>query len=272
MQPEDYAEKNRAAWNQVAPIHRKYRRENLFEEVKSPSFNTLGAVEQRVLAEIGMAGKKVAQLCCNNGRELISMLKMGAAYGVGFDISDAFIQEACELAALGGVSCDFVRTDVLEISEQVHNSFDLVFVSIGALTWIADLEKFFGVCRQLLQPGGFLFIYEMHPFLDMMAAPDDPEYNREDELKIVFPYFSSQPWVSTDGLDYVGGTTYESVESVGFPHSLSEILSSIIKNTFVLTEYREYPHDISNAFKHLEKYQKIPLCYSLVARKGKNEH
>jgi 2-polyprenyl-3-methyl-5-hydroxy-6-metoxy-1,4-benzoquinol methylase len=268
MQPKDYAEKNRTAWNQAAPIHRKHRKENLLEEVKNPSFNTLGVVERRVLSEIGIVDKKVAQLCCNNGRELISMLKMGAAYGVGFDIADAFIQEALELAALAGVNCDFVRTDVLEIAAQYHNTFDLVFISIGALTWIADLEKFFEVCRQLLQPGGFLFVYEMHPFLDMMAAPDEPEYSAEDELKIVFPYFSSKPWVSTSGLDYVGGTTYASAESIAFPHSLSEILSSIIKNAFVLAEYREYPHDISNAFKHLEKYQKIPLCYSLVARRS----
>ena len=268
MQTDDYTEKNRAAWNQAAPVHRQQRKGNLFEEVQHPSFNTLGAVEQRVLAEIGILGKKVAQFCCNNGRELISMLKMGAAYGMGFDISDAFIDEARQLTDLAGVRCDFLRTDVLQIAAEYDASFDLVFISIGALTWLADLEKLFEVCRRLLQPGGYLFIYEMHPFLDMMATTDDPEYDPQDELKIAFPYFNTEPWVSTDGLDYYGGTTYDSVESIGFPHTLSEILTAILGSGLILTEYREYPHDISEVFKYLEKYQKIPMCYSLVARRG----
>ena len=64
------------------------------------------------------------------------MLNMGAAYGVGFDISDAFIEEARELAALAWVNCDFVPTDVLAIPEEYHARFDLVFISIGALTWL----------------------------------------------------------------------------------------------------------------------------------------
>ena len=271
MQSEDYREKNRAAWNQVAPIHRAHRKVDLHAAVQSPSFNILGEVEQQILAEIGIKDRKVAQLCCNNGRELLSMLNMGAAHGVGFDISDAFIEEARELAALAHANCEFVRADVLVIPEEYHARFDLVFISIGALTWFSDLERFFEVCRNLLLPGGMLFVYEMHPFLDMMAAPEDPEYSAEDELKVAFPYFSSEPWVNADGLDYVGGTTYESVESISFPHSLAEILSSIIKHGFVLTAFHEYPHDISEAFKHLERYQMIPMCYSLTARKTDDE-
>jgi SAM-dependent methyltransferase len=244
---------------------------DLHAAVQSPSFNILGEVEQKILAEIGIKDRRAAQLCCNNGRELISMLNMGAAYGVGFDISDAFIEEARELAKLARVNCDFVRTDVLAIPEEYHARFDLVFISIGALTWFSDLEPFFAVCRNLLLPGGTLFVYEMHPFLDMMAAPGDPEYSADDEFKLAFPYFSSEPWVSTDGLDYVGGTTYESLESISFAHSLAEILSSIINCGFVLSDFREYPHDISEVFKHLERYQMIPMCYSLIARRTEDE-
>ncbi len=266
MKPENYTEKNRAAWNQVAPIHRQHRKVNLHEAVKDPAYTALGEIEQRILSEIDLRDKKVAHLCCNNGRELLSILRMGAAYGVGFDISDAFIQEAQELAALAGIHCDFVRADVLEIPASFDKEFDLVVFTIGALTWIAELDKLFAVCRRLLKPGGTIFIYEMHPALDMMAGPDDPLYNPEDELKIVYPYFNDQPWVESSGLDYIGGTVYEGEESVCFPHNLTEIFTTLIQNNFVLVEFKEYPHDISAAFAHLEKYGKIPMCYSLVAR------
>jgi len=271
MPDDDYAEKNRAAWNQAAPVHRAHRKDALLQAVKSPSFNVLDQTAQRTLSTIGIEGCKVAQLCCNNGRELISLLKMGASSGVGFDISDAFIAEARQLAALAEVNCKFVRTNVLDIREAHHRRYDLVFISVGVLSWFADLDRFFAVCQRLLLPGGSLFIYEMHPFLDMLAAPDDPEYDIEDELKIAFPYFSTKPWVSVNGLDYVGGTTYESSEAISFPHTFSEIFTTILSNGFRITSFEEHPYGVSGAFKHLEKHQKIPMCYTLTARKKRNE-
>lgn len=267
MEHKEYSEKNRAAWNQVAPVHRKGRKIDLHTAVQDPAFNTLDEVALRVLGEIGIEGKHIAHLCCNNGRELISALRMGGGRSTGFDISDAFIEEARELAALAQVECEFVRTDVFEIPPEHDGRYDLVWFTIGAFTWIKDLDALFAVCRRLLKPGGVLFVYEMHPFLDMMAGLGDPEYCAEDELKIAFPYFSEQPWVSNEGLDYIGDTVYESSESVSFPHTLSEILGGVTNNGFVITGFREYPHDISEVFAHLEKYNKIPMCYTLVGKK-----
>ena len=267
MDNKDYREKNRAAWNQAAPVHRQQRSLDLHAAVRQPGFNVLDDVARRILGEIGVQGKRVAQLCCNNGRELISACNMGAAGGVGFDISDAFITEARELTALSGAPCEFERSDVLEIPDAYNGGFDLAWMTIGALTWIEDLGALFAVCSRLVKPGGILFLYEMHPVLDMLSTPEDEEYDPQDELKIVFPYFSHEPWVSSDGLDYIGKTTYESAESVCFPHSLSEIFTQVLRSGFRLRAFEEYAHDISAAFAHLEKYGKIPMCYTLVAEK-----
>ncbi len=268
MEINDYAEKNRAAWNEAAPYHQEHRKIDLHAAVKAADFNVLGEVEMQALEKIGLRGKNIAHLCCNNGVELISMLKLGAAHGTGFDISDAFIDEARKLAETGGVNCDFVRTNVLEIPETYDCTFDLVAFTIGALTWIADLPRLFAISRRLLNPGGHLFVYEMHPVLNLFAEPGEPGYDPNDELKIVYPYFNDQPWVSTDGLDYIGGTAYEGKVSIGFAHSLSDILSAVIGSGFILTGFKEYSYDISLAFARLEKYQKIPMCYLLTARAG----
>jgi len=242
---EDYAESNRRAWNQVAPIHQRARKIDLRQEVQGADFNDLEEVEKELLLQIGVQGKQVAQLCCNNGRELISIVRMGAQYGLGFDISDEVISEARELSELAGTNCDFIRTDVLDIGADNFDRFDLVFISIGALTWLHKLDRLFDIASGLLVPGGHLLIHEMHPFLDMLATKLDDEYDPENELKIAYSYFSQESWIDEQGLDYIGDTTYDSLPSISFPHTLSDIISAIIASGLSITHFREYPQDIS---------------------------
>jgi SAM-dependent methyltransferase len=268
MNAGDYAERNREAWNEVAPIHRKARGVDLRKEVRRDSFNALDDTVRQALERVGVAGRRVAHLCCNNGRELISIMKMGASSGVGFDISDRFIAEAQELATLSGAQCDFVRTNVLEIGRDYDETFDLLVITVGALCWIHDLDELFAVVGRLLCPGGHLVISELHPCTDMMALRSDAEYDADDELRIAFSYFRTEPWIDHDGLDYVGGTTYDGKSSISFPHTLSETISAIAANGLTILEFREYAHDIANSFAHLEKYGKLPLSYSLLARKS----
>lgn len=263
----DYAENNRAAWNEVAPIHRQQRQIDLRQAVQAPDFCWLTEVEQGLFRTIGLTGKRVAQLCCNNGRELISIMKMGAAAGVGFDIADEFIEEARELAQLANVPCEFVRTNIFDIPASYHGQFDIVYVSIGALTWIDDVARFFKKAADMLNDGGHVVMYEMHPMLDMMALPGDDNYNAQDELKIANSYFRTEPFVDENGLDYIGKTSYQGKAAYSFAHTLAAVLNALLVNRLALLHIREYPNDISATFQHLEKYQKLAMSYSVVARK-----
>src|SRR3546814_7266987 len=47
-------------------------------------------------------GKRVLQLCCNNGRELLSVLRMGAAKGVGVDLAAGNLAQGRRMAAVAG--------------------------------------------------------------------------------------------------------------------------------------------------------------------------
>ncbi|HKA55002.1 MAG TPA: class I SAM-dependent methyltransferase, partial [Candidatus Binatia bacterium] len=143
MERSRYTAANRLAWNEAAPIHRRQRFARLLADFRRPGYGCLDAVETAKLREIGLAGKAVAQLCCNNGQELLSIKNLGAGRCVGFDISDDFIAQARELAAAGGIACEFVRTDVYDIPPDYHGAFDLVYITIGALCWMPDLAPFF---------------------------------------------------------------------------------------------------------------------------------
>lgn len=263
----DYAERNREAWNQVMPIHQQGRKVNLQEAIQSPTFSDLSELEKTIFTRLSVQQKSVAQLCCNNGSELISVLKLGAARGVGFDIADEAIKEATRLGGLSKTNAHFVRTNVYDIDPSYFDQFDLIYITIGALCWFDDLDRFFAVVNHLLRANGHLFIYEAHPCLDLFALPGEEPYDGEQELKITYSYFKRDPFIDTNGLDYVGNTHYAAKPTYAFPHTLAEIFTGILQNGLTIREFQEYPHDISANFKHLEKYQKLPMCYTLIAQK-----
>ena len=172
MQPDDYIEANRRMWNETAEVHDRGYVNGLREQVQSPEFSTFDEVERRLLGEIGLEGKAVIQLACNNGRELISIKKSGAGRCVGVDVSDGFIAQAKELARLGAADVEFLRLSVYDLPPDLDGQFDLVYITIGALGWLPDLDSFFAIVSRLMRPSGQLFIYEMHPVLNMFN-PDN---------------------------------------------------------------------------------------------------
>lgn len=253
-------EANRAMWNATAEMHAKASLGRLLEAVRSPGFSTFDAVERRLFAEIGLGGKAVAQLSCNNGRELISCLKAGAARGVGFDISDAFIAQARQLAEATGVEAEFVRSNVYEIPAHYDQGFDLVYVSIGALGWLPDLEAFYGVVARLLRPGGWLFIYEMHPILFMF----EPESGLEPKRS----YFDERPDVVEEAPDYLDPSQRVAAVSYWFQHGLGAVIGGCLAAGLELRRFEEYPHDLSNTYAALERLEaRPPLSYALLAQK-----
>lgn len=265
-----YTDANRAAWNEATLIHQKARIEKNIDIKKAftqKGYSTLDEYETAKLKEIGLEGKRVAQLCCNNGRETLSLLNLGAESGVGFDISDEAIKEAKELAEISGLNCQFVRTDVYDIGEEYYDSFDLVYITIGAMAWLPDLYKFFTIVSKLLKKGGHLMIYEQHPFQYMLATEDDKEFDPKYPLNVVYSYFRTEPWVYNDGIDYIGGTSYKSSTTYDFTCKLTNVINSVIKNGIRLDEFTEYSHDISNEFEMQAKEQLLPLCYILIGVK-----
>lgn len=263
MDKRDYTAANRQAWNEAAPVHAGHNFEKLLKSFAQPGFSCLDKTETAILNEISVKDKAVAQLCCNNGRELLSIKNLGAGYCVGFDISDGFIDQARKLAEAGSIDCEFLRTDVYEIPETYTHKFDLVYITIGALTWLPDMVHFFGVVARILKPNGKVFIYEMHPVAEMFECCDE-----KDPLLVRYSYFQDKPFVAEDGLDYYGMTSYESSPSYSFTHKLSDILNGLLKNGFVIEAFDEYSHDISNLFKPIEELEiKIPLSYTLIAQR-----
>ena len=262
MKRNEYTALNERAWTEVAPIHAAHNAERLLKEVTQPVYSCLDDVMTSVVNGFFLEDgpKSVAHLCCNNGRELLSIRNMGAGRCVGFDISDEFIILARELNKAAGLDCEFFCTDVYDIPTEFDGQFDLVYVTVGALGWMPDIQEFFRVVNRLLKPEGRFFAYEMHPVLDM--------FNPGEGLVLKNSYFKTDPFIDTDGLDYYGGTEYEAEPAYWFHHTISDIITACLNTGMTLEHFREYGRDLSNGFAPLEQEEALPpLSYSLVARK-----
>lgn len=254
---------NRAAWEEAAPLHRAQNMARLAAAFREPGYSCLDELETARLLTLGVPGKDVAQLCCNNGRELLSVKNLGAGRCVGFDGAEGFLDQARELAAAGDLACEFVCTDAYEISAEFDTSFDLVTITVGVLSWMPDLPGFLAVAARLLRPGGALFVYEQHPILDMIepAKADQP-------VSWDYSYFRREPFVDLDGLDYYGGGKYESKPVTSFHHRLSDVVMAGLASGLAVEHFEELPDHISNANFNVEHQgPELPMSYTLVLRK-----
>ncbi len=254
---------NRAAWEEAAPIHAKLNQAELVEQFSVSGFSCLDEIETKRLLALGVEGKDVAQVCCNNGQELLSVKNMGAARCVGFDGAQGFLDQARELARNGGLDVEFVCCDAYEIDEVYWNSFDLVTITIGVLSWMPDLGRFFAGVSKLIRPGGALFIYEQHPVLDMVEPAEAGV-----PLDWTASYFTKEPFVEVDGLDYFDGEKYDAKPATSFAHPMAEIIMAGISNGLGVEHFEEFPHHISNSWWNVEASGiGLPMCFTLVMRK-----
>ncbi|MBN1298326.1 MAG: class I SAM-dependent methyltransferase, partial [Actinobacteria bacterium] len=118
------------------PRHQSVKKEYWDKKFLQPGYSCLKNKETEILFRIGISGKDVVQLCCNNGVELLSLKNLGAKNTTGFDISDEAIKEAKERSALSGINSDFIRTDIYDIKEKYNSSFDICYISAGVLFWM----------------------------------------------------------------------------------------------------------------------------------------
>ena len=255
-----YIEANRLMWNKTAAVHAESYVNDLLSRISATDFTTFDVVEQRLFAQLGLASKSVAQLCCNNGRELIAVKKAGAGRCVGFDISDEFIKQARHLVIASGVEVEFIQRDVYDIGDEFNQQFDLVYITIGALGWLPVLKPFFALIARILKPKGQLFIYEMHPILNMFDAKKG--------LQIDDSYFRTEPFVDESEPDYMNPDVIVDGVSYWFPHTLADVIGNCLQHGLSLTHFAEYDHDISMVYaKFAEFDKKPPLSYSLIAKK-----
>ncbi len=256
---------NRAAWNASEPLHRAGPDwQRLLDRARAGNFSTLDKTLTQTLMALSPRGKRVVQIGCNNGRELLSVAALGAVPALGIDHSSAFFDQADELAAAAGISCRFLCADIYALPEDTPSDFDIALITIGVLSWMPDLARFLNVVTGLLAPGGRLVIYETHPFLEMF----DPQSN--DPFTPRISYFAEGPDIDDVAITYDGPTDAKAGVSYWFVHKLGDIVTACVEAGLTIDRLTEHPH--SNREADFDIYcgreAQLPMCFTLVATKA----
>ncbi|MEU7168309.1 class I SAM-dependent methyltransferase [Streptomyces morookaense] len=173
-----------------------------------------------------LQGRDVLHLQCHLGVETQVFAGRGAANTVGLDFSGASVAEARRLAAEAGREVEFVRADVHRAVEALGGRrFDVVYTGKGALCYLPDLHRWAEVVRDLLRPGGMLYVVEFHPLLHALGPVPQPG---EHELLLRHDYLAGRGPVRHDSSHtYTDGPPLQSdTVSYEWRHGVGEVVGA----------------------------------------------
>lgn len=179
------------------------------------------AEDAAVRAAIGeAAGRDVLHLQGHLAFDAISLVRRGARV-TALDFSPVALAKAGELAARCGTELDLVQADATAIPTRLHARFDLVYATIGVLSWIPDIAAWMRSVRSALRPGGRVALVELHPIFSMFAQVDPPVLD--------FPYADDGGRAFDEAGSYADpGAEVQATASVGHAHALGEVVTAAI--------------------------------------------
>jgi len=265
---EKYIEGNKAAWEEAFENRDASWGADITERVLTEDYPFFNEETKSVLKKLPTEGAVIGQFCCNNGRELLSLVKSGRAQrGVGFDIAENQVAFANEKARELGLPCTFEAVNIYDIDDRYREQFDLVIITIGALCWFNDLNRFFAVVAKCMKPGAAIMINEQHPCTNMLATEGEELFDPAHRTACRYSYFA-QRWTNNEGMYYMTKKTYRSKTFTDYTHPMSEIISGMCGNGIVVTGLQEFDHDISGGFASLD-HSGFPLSMIIQGRKIK---
>jgi 2-polyprenyl-3-methyl-5-hydroxy-6-metoxy-1,4-benzoquinol methylase len=218
-----------------------------------------------------LAGLDLLHLQCHIGTDTLSLARLGARV-TGLDFSPTALDLARRLADEAGLDIAWIESDVLAARAAVTGDFDVVYTSIGTIVWLKDLTTWARQIAALLRPGGVFYIRDGHPAL---LALDE---NAPSPV-VGYRYFANgraQTW--NDGATYAGAGTTAHTRSYEWPHSLSEIVGSLLAAGLALERldegktlpwrFSELTSPVDGSFEFDPEWRdKIPCTFTIVARR-----
>lgn len=258
---------NRESWNERVSVHLASR----FYDVEGWLQRKPGPRPREVEALGDVAGLRLLHLQCHFGLDTLAWARAGATV-VGLDFSAAAVEAARSLAQRAGLAerSRFVCADVYDATRALEGAtFDVVYVSTGALSWLPRVDGWAREAAALVAPGGRFYLHDGHPLAYALA---------DDELTVVLGYFEEdEPYVDDSGLTYTDAPgplshrrTYEWNRGVG------EVVTALIRHGLRLEWLEEHDWTVWRQFPWLiatddgrwaipRGRPRVPLAYTLLA-------
>jgi SAM-dependent methyltransferase len=238
--------------------------------------SALSSVVAYDAARLGdLTGVRAIHLQCHIGTDTLSLARLGAEV-TGLDFSPSAIEAARALCSRANVPSRFVVSDVYEAGTALGGErFDLVYTGVGALCWLPDIVGWARVVAGLLEPGGRLFLRELHPVLFTL---DD---ERADELLVIrYPYFNTAEPQFVDSPTTYGDRSVElaAPQRYVWNHGLGEVVTALLECGLRITSLLEHDESEWHALPWMvptgngrhglpEGRERVPLMYTVTAVK-----
>jgi SAM-dependent methyltransferase len=271
----DWRSLNRANWDERVPIHLGPRGYDVASLLNGRA--QLNAIEESELSPV--VGLRVLHLQCHFGLDTLVLVQRGAT-AVGLDFSAPAINAARDLADRLGVAdrVRFVQADLYDAIAAIPDpsSFDVVFVTWGALPWLPDIAGWARIVAHFLKPGGWVYLAEGHPAALVL---NDEQYGVSEGIPGFFaPYFHDEPLLLDDATDYMDrDARLTHSATCQWIHPVGEVVTSLIDAGLRLDWLHEHPAVAWQMFAclvqdHVGLYRWpdkpwLPLAYSLRATK-----
>jgi SAM-dependent methyltransferase len=216
---------NRANWDARAPIHLASAFYGL--DGSRPAESWFADYEWADLGDL--RGAALLHLQCHLGTETVAFAAKGARV-TGLDFSGESIAHARRLAADRGLEIDYVEADVHDARAAVDGEFDIVYTGKGSLCYLPDLDRWAGVVRDLLKPGGALYVVEFHPLLYALGVvPISANGRDSEELTLRADYLGGGGPEERDATrTYTDGPPLtEATVSYEWRHGIGEVVTAL---------------------------------------------
>lgn len=227
--------------------------------------------------EIGnLAGKDIVHLQCHIGLDTLSLSHLGANSVTGLDFSPKAIAAARAFAEKAGTEARFVEASVYDAVEALGETYDMVFVTWGAINWLPDIFRWATVVAALLRPGGKLYLLEGHPMMNQLEA-------KNGRLEIEFGWRTplDRPLAFDEAQTYTGDARALShTRCYEWIHPLSDIVNALLSaglsldflNEHEVIVWKPFPFVVETGDDQFELpvgLPRIPMSFSIGAtRRG----
>jgi SAM-dependent methyltransferase len=267
-----YLAANRALWDEWADVNvrSEFYRVEEFKQGRS----RLRAYE---VDEVGpVVRRSLLHLQCHFGLDTLSWSREGAIV-TGADFSPRALAIARGLSDELGIPATFVESDLDDLPNRLEGTFDVVYTSRGVLGWLPDIERWAEVAAHFVAPGGFLYVTEVHPFLQVFEDEGEVDFHRP---VLRYPYWSHEEPLAFEvqGSYADRDAEIESKNEYGWNHSVGEIVTGLARAGLRIEFLHEFPflewpspglepHDDGTHRLPADLAGRLPLFFSLKASK-----
>ena len=262
-----WLEANRLQWDDRTRIHVASR----FYDVDGWLRSRPGPRVREVDALGDVTGLELVHRQCHSGLDTLAWATAGARV-TGLDFSPEAIRVAIGLAERCGLAdrARFVCADVLDAAEALgHLTFDIVYVSLGALCWLPSIERWAEQAAALVRPGGRLYLHDVHPVAWSLA---------DDSRHLAHSYFEeAEPHVDDAATTYTDADRpLTHTRSYEWNHGIGEVVSALIGQGLRIDVLEEHDWTVHRRFPWLVEEvpgrwtcpagsPRLPLSFTVVA-------